>query len=153
MISKIFVEFCAISIFFHRFYFTRKNRNARETRFALNYPKLNIFDLASVLNTYWYNPSNPYDPSDFMYIDFKRILRLTNNKIVHIQRFSKHSFDETDSFPVLFYSSIPLSTLTNVSADFIPGKSDIRYLFEWNLHFNEKRRNRIEQIVTLWRII
>lgn len=74
-----------------------------------------------------------------MYIDFKRprILRLTNNKIVHIQRFSKHSFDETDSFPVLFYSSIPLSTLTNVSADFIPGKSDIRYLFEWNLHFNE----------------
>lgn len=44
------VELCAISIFFHRFYFTRKNRNARETRFALNYPKLNIFDLASVLN-------------------------------------------------------------------------------------------------------
>lgn len=82
-----------------------------------------------------------------MYIDFKRprILRLTNNKIVHIQRFSKHSFDETDSFPVLFYSSIPLSTLTNVSADFIPGKSDIRYLFEWNLQRNS-RRNRIEQI-------
>lgn len=66
------------------FYFDEEK--SKETRFTLNYSrKLSIFHLASVLNR-CYNPSNPYNPSDFMYTDFKRILKLTNNKIVHIQR-------------------------------------------------------------------